>query len=827
MDEDAFACLLAGIIHCRTGFLLESQVCYERYICRISEDNLFFHQFFCLNISMTALHLGYYSMSYGIIESFRNTYELTGSNYFSSRWKVHLVFLLLHMGRLDDAISHLDQLLGIPEIAGDNAFGSMLHRALAWYHHKNGRPDTAGRILQSNTERLLNAEIVPLPYTDPAILELLYDIQQQSGLCISGYVLKDEIAKAEQGASMLLRGVACRLRAQQLWKIGQPEKAFASFEESLEVLIRTGCLEAVIRAGAEYSLALHEYGNLYEEHRVRERMETYAASLQSKGLVQPTASRTDSALDGVRRFLALLDLMPTTGHTDEQLSRLVGALQRALGAQRTVLFKPNSDGSLEAAGASNLTPVELDTDEFRRIREYLRSESLRTSAAHPVLLRQKRRSLGLAVFTGESAPWLLYLDNTLCDSDFADMSAKTGELLASVLASELRALARAGTRKNAAPFLAPAPTLSTHPPVFWGQGMAQSLQEAQLAAASECSILITGETGVGKERLARFIHEHSACTGAFVPVQLACLPEQLFESELFGHEKGAFTGAIRAKPGRAELAHQGVLFLDEVGDLPPYFQVKLLRFLQEREFTRVGGTQPIQTHFRLIAATHRDLREEVRQGRFREDLYYRLAVVTLHIPALRERPQDIVPLARSFLHHYTTARMQSRQGEKGAEKSTVLSPGEATVLQRYPWPGNIRELQNMVERASVLRTPLLPARDQSRLIPAIHENHCSQRTGKDVSESENSAADVTALSNLLRGCPSLRTVEDAYIQHILHITRGRIHGPQGALAILGMKKSNFYNWRKNRQGAATAAGNSALAPDTTPFYEGEGQDRHI
>ena len=214
------------------------------------------------------------------------------------------------------------------------------------------------------------------------------------------------------------------------------------------------------------------------------------------------------------------------------------------------------------------------------------------------------------------------------------------------------------------------------------------------AAQTNSTVLILGETGTGKELAARAIHHNSPrADNPFVAVNCAALAEMLLESELFGHEKGAFTGAIVQKKGRLEFANGGTVFLDEIGEIPLPLQVKLLRVLQERQVERVGGTQPVKLDIRLIAATHRNLEEEVRAGRFRQDLYYRLNVVTLKTPALRDRPSDILPLAMHFAAKF---------GQQCARRITGISPEVQPYLLRYDWPGNIRELENAIERAVVL-----------------------------------------------------------------------------------------------------------------------------
>ncbi|MEJ5329720.1 MAG: sigma-54 dependent transcriptional regulator [Desulfobaccales bacterium] len=229
-------------------------------------------------------------------------------------------------------------------------------------------------------------------------------------------------------------------------------------------------------------------------------------------------------------------------------------------------------------------------------------------------------------------------------------------------------------------------------------GQSKAIQEilalVRRVAPTKATVLISGESGTGKELIARAIHALSPrAAKPFISVNVAALTETLLESELFGHEKGAFTHAVAMRKGRFELADGGTLFLDEVAEMTPALQVKLLRVLQEMEFERVGGTRTIKVDVRVVAATNKDLKDEVEAGRFREDLFYRLNVVHLKIPPLRQRPEDIPPLAHHFMRKYA---------QENARGDVNLTPEALAVLSRYPWPGNVRELENVMERAVIL-----------------------------------------------------------------------------------------------------------------------------
>jgi two-component system response regulator AtoC len=244
---------------------------------------------------------------------------------------------------------------------------------------------------------------------------------------------------------------------------------------------------------------------------------------------------------------------------------------------------------------------------------------------------------------------------------------------------------------------------------FVGRSAAMSEVQGLLAraAAGTATVLLRGESGTGKELAAKAVHDASPRrAGPFVKLHCAALPDTLLESELFGYEKGAFTGAATRKPGRVELANGGTLFLDEIGDITPQVQVKLLRLLQEREFERLGGTQTLKVDVRFVAATHRNLEEMVRKGEFREDLFYRLNVVPVWLPPLRARPEDIEPLVRHFLDVHAKAN---------GKTAFTLTPEGLAALQAQPWPGNVRQLQNFIERLVVLSDgPVVTGEDVNR-----------------------------------------------------------------------------------------------------------------
>jgi formate hydrogenlyase transcriptional activator len=284
------------------------------------------------------------------------------------------------------------------------------------------------------------------------------------------------------------------------------------------------------------------------------------------------------------------------------------------------------------------------------------------------------------------------------------------------------------------------------------------LGHVERVAPTDATVLLQGETGTGKELIARAIHNISPrCGRPYIRLNCAAIPFDLLESELFGHEKGAFTGAIAQKVGRFEMADKGTLFLDEVGDIPLALQAKLLRVLQEQEFERLGSTRTHQVDVRLVAATNRDLAEMVKRGEFRSDLYYRLNVFPITLPPLRARREDIPDLVQHFVEIY--GRRMGKQIER-------VTPETMSAFTSYEWPGNVRELQNFIERSVILS-------DGTVLCPPLAELKHS------------SAAES----------PAATTLQDAERDHILKTlqqTRWVVSGPSGAAARLGIKRSTLY-----------------------------------
>ncbi len=451
-----------------------------------------------------------------------------------------------------------------------------------------------------------------------------------------------------------------------------------------------------------------------------------------------------------------LHLVASAGNAKEgaqDLTRIEGAFHRFSMGHRKI-------GQVAATGQPLLLPEVLGNEDWIADRDWVRREGIRTFAAQPLVFRGEVLGV-LALFDRQPLAsadfyWLrIFADHAavnianvraLEEIEFLQERLKEEN---SYLREEVSAAAGAGGIIGASPALR------------------KVLQQIELVAPAEATVLITGESGTGKELIARAIHERSPrAARPMIKVNCGAVPEALFESEFFGHVKGAFTGALRDKPGRFELADGGTLFLDEIGEIPLPMQAKLLRVLQEQEVERVGDARTRQVNVRLLAATNRDLKAEVQAGRFRQDLFYRLSVFPIESPPLRERREDIPLLAEHFIR--TAAK---RLGVKPPK----FTQAAARQLAAPDWPGNVRELQNAVERAVILAQggPLQFENSTPAPAPAI----------------PGPTIDGAPAPVLTRG--ELKQQERASISAALAQTGGKVFGPNGAAALLGMKPTTL------------------------------------
>lgn len=496
--------------------------------------------------------------------------------------------------------------------------------------------------------------------------------------------------------------------------------------------------------------------------------------------------------DDVTKEDRLFDLVIEMGEAltnqrnlERLLTNIITSISRLTGAERAALFiKDKHSADLEMVASRNLVKEHITDERFNKTLNAIKTAA---SGNEGAIVQYEVNSRNSVDFRHVIITPLKLLENVIGvlyqDSRFFSFDTSPGKInLLSSLASQI---AVSIDRAQAYDEIALLNKRLMQEKLYYMEekeefrpfgeiiGHSQSITDLQhliqKVAPTPSTVLIAGETGVGKELVARAIHRESARqNGPFIRVNCAALPDTLIDSELFGHEKGAFTGAVKTKAGRFELAHEGTIFLDEVSELPPSTQSRLLRILQEKEFQRVGGTTTLHSDFRLITATNKDLEKEVAGGKFRADLFYRLNVFPISVAPLRERKEDIPLLATHFLNLFCSQYNKLYTG---------IPESEMEKLMTYSWPGNIRELSNMIERAIILGGPTISFTELNRKASSFITDEALEINTDEVS--------------------SLQDVEKMYIMKVLKKTNGKIAGKDGAATLLGLKRTTLlYRMKK-------------------------------
>ncbi len=656
--------------------------------------------------------------------------------------------------------------------------------AEAYRHFLQGRVKEAHEALSETVSRGLKAGLVR-QYASPWVLQMLFEFERLGFESIAGMTFQNQTDRILEEPNVHLQGVALRLQARKAIDQGEDpsitdmwlqlsEENLLRSEDPLE-LARTRLERARLRLREGDRAAASELATKARLELSGPLEEFYPDDLRhllegAGTTLMPQQKREEL----VERFLDLLEALVPSAEPEEILVHTVSATNRLFSAERGAIFwfrRDDPGRSPQLRAGYNLTAEQVGADEFK---PNLRLVCKAFRDGKPLIFRpgsSAQSSVGDQVTAVLCIPFqvqghtrgVLYHDNCYLNDCFDSLDSSLMLRLAQHLTTYVDRILRFSIKVQEASMLAVKTTIKIEEEtrskfVAQSPGMIRVIEQADRIAGSETTVLILGETGVGKELLANRIHARSLRRdGPFVVVDPTTIPEHLVESELFGHEKGAFTGADRQKLGRFELADRGTLFVDEVGEIPATVQPKLLRAIQEKTFYRVGGTQVRKSDFRLVAATNRNLAAEVTAGRFREDLYYRIGVIELEVPPLRERPEDVIVLASQFLTYYAT---------KYNRPWLKLSGAHEDWLTTYQWPGNVRELKNVMERAVVMST--------------------SDSLELDLSGELANRADHPFSDH-----PTLEEVQRRYITYVLEKTGGRISGPEGAAEILGMKRSTL------------------------------------
>jgi transcriptional regulator with GAF, ATPase, and Fis domain/tetratricopeptide (TPR) repeat protein len=726
-----------------------------------------------------AAYMGEFHRAIGILDYYRRLSVEKGDHSLGVTIRAVLGIVLLLAKKKQEAAYHLSGCLK-ESIKTKNSLALYFTRGgLAYHHCLEGRLDETRRLLGEAITEGAAAGLVR-QYASPMVLEMLFEIHRSGLPLIPGLGFQREVVRILDEPNLHLKGVALRLRAMERADRGEdPRHVMADLEASEKFLTTTGTPVQLAMTRIEMirlKLGQGEHAAARElAQKAWMTLSGYGEGFFPDDLRHLLQLRNQTCLTPEKReelttqFIDIIkDLVPTAD-LESLLSRTVAATNRYFGAERGGIFwfsgrRTTSEPSLRAA--RNLTQGDVVSESFRPIlalirKAYTENKPCVRSLYKPSLVPGATKAILCVPFDVEGfTRGVLYHDNSYLDGCFDFLNTSQLVKMAQYLSTYIGQIHRYSVRleRGAADITVQLERLNTPEMVYQSSKLQKILSQADQIAASESTVLILGETGVGKELLASRIHRMSRRReNALVILDPTTIPEGLVESELFGHEKGAFTGADRQKKGRMELAHQGTLFIDELGEIPKSIQVKLLRVLQEKTLMRIGGTQTIHSDFRLIAATNRDLSEEVAAGHFREDLYYRLNVVPISLPPLRERREDVPLLAGHFVDRFAA---------KYDRPELVLTPEDEARLQAYDWPGNVRELRNVIERAVILSTG----------------NHLELDlpTGKR-SFSGHPFADLPTLDELQR----------RYISFVLERTNGRIGGPEGAAQVLGMKRTSL------------------------------------
>src|ERR1700742_390985 len=480
----------------------------------------------------------------------------------------------------------------------------------------------------------------------------------------------------------------------------------------------------------------------------------------SIGIIDFTVPNAIPDQDGdLHRLLALhiVGVAPLDGETPDQLAARSERYAQPPPLTETRPLIPYSDKEKpgELAGEPYCCDDLLEKDGWFRHEYHLAKDGVRSYAAVPLVMRGQ--VLGVAAFIRLKQRAFPPHEKAILKDVSRALSIATANALAN---EEIRKLRQQLEAENISlrEQLGQAPWFEEI--LANSAELKHALEIVEQVATTDATVLITGETGTGKELIARAIHRRSErARGPLVKVNCAAIPDTLLASELFGHERGAFSGATERRKGRFEQAHGGTLFLDEIGELPQEMQVLLLRVLQEREFERLGGAHTVQVDVRLVAATNRDLAEEVRAGRFRANLFYRLNVFPVRVPELRERREDIPPLVAHFAEKY---------GERFGRPISSIDRKTLDLLQAHNWPGNVRELENTIERAVILARNGVLSIDPEMLRDCAAASASNQSAPDDDSHEERTA-----------------------IENALKTSRGKVSGPKGAAKKIGIPASTL------------------------------------
>lgn len=777
------AITFSAFFHYWQGYFAEGVNIYESQISDMEEVSQGTFQLMAESlVGNCYVMIGQAANGFGMIHAVRSRCIKIGDRFMEAFNGLVMAISLINIQRFEEAMEHI-------RVADREArkwprsplsMICYLLTAYVYYHSEN-----SGKAIQYLKKFLrLREQIEVSMWPYPYLLELCWAAESNRIPSIAGLVFEDEINHAKKSKNVFMIGIAHRFQAILQQQKGSPKGAvYRSLKASEKWLSKSGHMMELFRT----RLSLYnQYLLDGKEKKASEVIRSVSTQLSRMpiSMVPPDLrslrKEGPDAEDLVNDFSNLGEKVMEIGEQGALMHHLITTANRMVGAERGAVFlvenqKHEIEFSLYAA--RNLTNEQIADPGFdfawKAIREVVETgrgiKRSQTRLSLPAIEDHIRSLVCMPLKFRNKLIGVLYHDNRMLLHAFQDSHLSQLYYFAAIISlviknqmihQELTSIVK-GSLDH--PSVTPAKEFQ-HGIIGQSRAILRVLSQIEQVAATDTTVLILGETGVGKELVARAIHENgSRRNNPFVSVNCNALPDSLISTELFGHEKGAFTGALQRRIGRFELASRGTLFLDEIGELPLETQVKLLRVLQSREFERIGGSQTLRSDFRLVTSTNRDLESEVETGRFRSDLFYRLNIFPIIVPPLRERKEDIPILARHFLQMVSL---------KIGKRFQSFPEKEMEKLMRYDWPGNVRELENVIERGTVLsqsaifRIPDLTAKPEpssfSSIIPEM----------------------------------SLIEVERHHILQTLRKSFWKIRGPGGAAELLDIHPSTLYSRMK-------------------------------
>lgn len=735
-----------------------------------------------LSLALSCSIMGHLSQSLGILEKIRVESHHNCDTVVETHTISQIAIVFMLMNDFSNAILKLNEALKLKQ-PSDLFTECLASIILAYCYYRKNDINNSYRCLMMSLE-LRNRYAYHFP---EILLELCMAIERGNYPAVSGLSFDAELRKALEMENKFSRGVALRYVAiKQIYENAPDELILQNLKKSAELLEASGAQKQLAETKFELARYYLRQGNKTDAKQLVADATSLLHLYGDKTIpsdLNPLVNNIQIKKDIDQEILKFCSEVNVLQDSKDILQHILTTINKITGAERGCIFLKNEvehdSFPFDLLIGNNLSPDDLKSPAFADSRNLIRktfqtgqfsiserndrsrngeteNETVISSICVPLML--KNHTIGV-----------LYHDNRLFPATIRKKDLQTlsyFSTLAAIAIENTQAFEEINNLKQ---------KIQDEKQYLEEQQIKIIQQEgiiaeskitkkvftsAQQVAKTESTVLILGETGVGKEMVARAIHQNSSrCENPFVKVNCGALPESLVASELFGHEKGAFTGAVERRIGRFEMAHGGTLFLDEIGDISLDVQVRLLRVLQTKEFERLGGLKTIQSDFRLIAATNRNLEEDVVSGRFRADLFYRLNVFPIYVPPLRERPEDIESLATSFLKIYADRMRKSFKG---------IPEQEMKKLQSYHWPGNIRELKNVIERGVILSPGGLFH------VPDI------------LKEAEKAMASAMTLEEM----------ERKFIIQTLQKTGWKIYGTGGAANMLGLNYSTLYSRMK-------------------------------